>query len=111
MIAYLFGVSVPLVFLGSFIGFKKNAIETPFGYNIVPKIVKKKPWYLKSTALCFIGGLLPFGSFFVELNFIMISIWQHEFYYLFTILFISLLILLIMCAEISIVYVYILLCQ
>jgi len=37
MIAYWFGVSVPLVFFGSFIGFKKSVIETPFDYNIVPK--------------------------------------------------------------------------
>jgi transmembrane 9 superfamily protein 2/4 len=75
LITYWFGISVPLVFFGSFIGFKRSTIKNPIGYNIVPKQIKDKPWYIRSKAICFIGGLLPFGSFFVELNFLMTSIW------------------------------------
>jgi len=36
-----FGISVPLVMLGGFIGFKKKAIESPMGYNVVPKFIKQ----------------------------------------------------------------------
>ena len=61
--------------------------------------------------MCLFGGLLPFGAFYIELQFLMISIWQHSFYYLFAFLFMVLIILIVMCAEVSIVYTYILLCQ
>jgi len=67
LIIYWFCISVPLVFLGSFIGFKRRTIKNSADYNIVPKTIKAKPWYLKNTSICIIGGLLPFGSFFVEL--------------------------------------------
>lgn len=34
---------------------------------MVPKIIKKQVWYLKTPAMCILGGLLPFGAFFLEL--------------------------------------------
>jgi hypothetical protein len=34
------GISTPLVYIGSFIGFKRQAIVNPVGYNLVPSIVK-----------------------------------------------------------------------
>merc|ERR1712066_869946 len=49
---------------------------------------------------------LPFGAVFTELFFIMSSIWQHQFYYLFGFLALVLIILLVTCAEISITLTY-----
>merc|ERR1711971_1049624 len=53
-----------------------------------------------------VGGLLPFGAVFTELFFIMSSLWQHQFYYLFGFLALVLLILMVTCAEISIALTY-----
>merc|ERR1719271_2163966 len=53
-----------------------------------------------------IGGILPFGAVFTELFFIMSSLWQHQFYYLFGFLALVLVILLVTCAEISIALTY-----
>merc|ERR1712113_803937 len=53
-----------------------------------------------------VGGVLPFGAVFTELFFIMSSIWQHQFYYLFGFLALVLLILMVTCAEISIALTY-----
>ena len=50
-------------------------------------------------------------SVFIELVFIMMSIWRHSFYYLFAFLFAVLLILVITSAEISIVITYLQLCK
>merc|ERR1712203_1001003 len=55
---------------------------------------------------CLVGGILPFGAVFTELFFIMSSLWQHQFYYLFGFLALVLIILIITCAEISIALTY-----
>merc|ERR1712045_464715 len=52
------------------------------------------------------GGMLPFGAVFTELFFIMSSLWQHQFYYLFGFLALVLGILIVTCAEISIALMY-----
>ena len=57
-----------------------------------------------------VGGVLPFGAVFIELFFILSSIWLHQFYYVFGFLAIVFLILLITCAEIAIVMCYFQLC-
>lgn len=56
---------------------------------------------------CIIGGLLPFGAFFIELQFLMMSIWKHTFYYLFGFMFVVFIIVMVMCAEISILFTYV----
>lgn len=106
-----FGISVPLVFLGGFIGYKKQTIKNPCKSYPIPRFVPPQPWYLNKYFCCAFGGLLPFGAVFIELVFIMISIWKHSFYYLFAFLFLVLLILIITCAEISIVITYLQLCK
>ncbi|CAE8600396.1 unnamed protein product, partial [Polarella glacialis] len=55
---------------------------------------------------CAVAGMLPFGAVFTELFFIMSSLWQHQFYYLFGFLALVLAILMVTCAEISIALTY-----
>lgn len=59
---------------------------------------------------CMMGGILPFGAIFIELFFILSSIWLHQFYYLFGFLALVFVILAITCAEITIVLCYFQLC-
>jgi Endomembrane protein 70 len=58
-----------------------------------------------------IGGILPFGAVFIELFFILTSMWLHQFYYLFGFLCLVFIILIITCAEITIVLCYFQLCS
>jgi len=44
--------------------------------------------YLKPVPSMLLVGILPFGAIFVELYFIMNSIWFHKVYYMFGFLFI-----------------------
>merc|ERR1711933_655517 len=101
-----FGISVPLVFLGSFFGFRKDAIELPVQTNKIPRQIPAQPWFINPLFTCMVGGILPFGAVFTELFFIMSSLWQHQFYYLFGFLALVLCILLVTCAEISIALTY-----
>ncbi|TVU42311.1 hypothetical protein EJB05_08708 [Eragrostis curvula] len=106
-----FGISVPLVFVGSFLGFKKPAIEDPVKTNKIPRQIPEQAWYMNPIFSILIGGILPFGAVFIELFFILTSIWLHQFYYIFGFLFLVFLILIVTCAEISIVLCYFQLCS
>jgi len=105
-----FGVSVPLVFLGSYLGYKRPPIEFPTKTNLIPRAVPPQPWYMTPVFSILVGGILPFGAVFIELFFILSSIWLHQYYYVFGFLLLVLLILLITCAEITIVMCYFQLC-
>ncbi|XP_077222413.1 transmembrane 9 superfamily member 8-like [Tasmannia lanceolata] len=106
-----FGISVPLVFVGSYIGFKKPVIEDPVKTNKIPRQIPEQAWYMNPIFSILIGGILPFGAVFIELFFILTSIWLHQFYYIFGFLFIVFLILIVTCAEITIVLCYFQLCS
>merc|ERR1719197_1605758 len=101
-----FGISVPLVFLGSYFGFRKDAISLPVRTNQIPRQIPAQPWFINPLFTSLVGGILPFGAAFTELFFIMSSLWQHQFYYLFGFLALVLVILLVTCAEISIALTY-----
>jgi len=106
-----FGISVPLVFIGSYFGFKKPAVEDPVRTNKIPRQIPEQTWYMHPSLVILIGGILPFGAVFIELFFILTSMWLHQFYYLFGFLFIVFAILIVTCAEISIVLCYFQLCS
>ena len=80
-----FGVSVPLVYAGAY-----HALRSPTGdapnptrTNKIPRQVPKQAWYMSDFVQVLVGGVLPFGAIFIELFFIMTSLWLHQFYYIF----------------------------
>lgn len=101
-----FGISVPLVLIGAHIGFRKPTIELPVRTCQIPRQVPDQPIFGHPAFISLAGGILPFGAIFTELFFILASIWQHQFYYLFGFLTLVLAILVVTCAEISIALVY-----
>jgi len=110
LMALWFGISTPLVFFGAFAGFKKDAIEFPVNTSNIPRQIPDQPWFMGAIPTLLIGGIMPFGSCFLEMYFIMSSVWRHEYYYVFGVLFVVFLILILTCAEIAILYNYFQLC-
>jgi transmembrane 9 superfamily protein 2/4 len=104
-------ICAPLVAVGSFYGFKADEIKFPVKVNNIPRQIPPQPWYLHPIPSVLVGGILPFGSIFIELFFIMSAIWLAQIYLVFGFLFIVLVILVITCAEISIVITYFQLCS
>ena len=73
--ALWFGISVPLVFVGSYFGFKRAPPEAPVRTNKIPRQVPPQPWYMAPAFSILVGGILPFGAVFIELFFILTSLW------------------------------------
>jgi len=107
----LFGVSTPLVFIGSYFGFKNETIPVPVRTNQIQRHIPDQVWYTHPLFSIALGGVLPFGAVCIELFFIMSAMWLHQFYFVFGFLFIVLIILVATCAEISIVMCYFQLCN
>ena len=104
-------VSVPLVFLGSFFGYKKETTTFPVRTNQIPRAIPQQQWYMSPVIACLLGGILPFGAVSVELYFIMSALWLHQIYYIFGYLFLVMIVLTLTCAEVSILLCYFQLCN
>lgn len=105
------GVSTPLVFIGSYFGFKKETIVVPVRTNQISRHVPDQVWYTHPLFSVALGGILPFGAVCIELFFIMSALWLHQYYYLFGFIFTVLVILIATCALITIVMCYFQLCN
>jgi len=110
VLALYFCISVPLTFLGAFFGYKKDLRKPPVQTQDIPRAIPEQPWFMSPFLTVLVGGILPFGAIFVELFFVLSSIWLDQFYYLFGFLFLVFIILIVTCAEITIVLVYFQLC-
>ncbi|KAJ6973534.1 hypothetical protein NC653_033764, partial [Populus alba x Populus x berolinensis] len=108
LLALWFCISVPLTLLGGFMGTRAEAIQYPVRTNQIPREIPARK--LPSWVLVLGAGTLPFGTLFIELFFILSSIWLGRFYYVFGFLLIVLLLLVIVCAEVSVVLTYMHLC-
>ena len=96
----------PLILIGSFLGIKNKPIESPCKTNAVPSFIPVKPWYLHYKFMTFVTGFIAFGTFFIELNYVMGALWRHQIYFLATFLGISLFLFILICGEISIIVVF-----
>jgi len=105
-----FGISTPLVFFGAYFGYRQDAIEFPVNTSNIPRQIPDQPWFMGIPFTLLVGGILPFGACFVELYFILSSVWMDQYYYVFGFLLLVFLILLVTCAEITVLFTYFQLC-
>uniref|UniRef100_A0A8C9VJM2 Transmembrane 9 superfamily member n=1 Tax=Scleropages formosus TaxID=113540 RepID=A0A8C9VJM2_SCLFO len=110
ILALWFCVSVPLTFVGAYFGFKKRGIEHPVRTNQIPRQIPEQSFYTRPLPGIIMGGILPFGCIFIQLFFILNSIWSHQMYYMFGFLFLVFIILVITCSEATILLCYFHLC-
>ncbi|XP_052784678.1 transmembrane 9 superfamily member 2-like [Mya arenaria] len=110
LLALWFGISVPLTFVGAYFGFKKRPIEHPVRTNQIPRQIPDQTIYTKPIPGIVMGGVLPFGCIFIQLFFILNSIWSAQTYYMFGFLFLVFTILIITCSEATILLCYFHLC-
>jgi len=111
LVVVWFGISTPLVFLGAYFGYKQDAIEFPVNTSSIPRQIPDQPWFMGIPFTLAIGGILPFGACFVELYYILASVWMDYYYYVFGFLLLVFAILIITCAEITVLFTYFQLCS
>uniref|UniRef100_A0A8C9RIJ7 Transmembrane 9 superfamily member n=1 Tax=Scleropages formosus TaxID=113540 RepID=A0A8C9RIJ7_SCLFO len=107
VLALWFGISVPLTFVGAYFGFKK---QHPVRTNQIPRQIPEQSFFTKPLPGIIMGGILPFGCIFIQLFFILNSIWSHQMYYMFGFLFLVFIILVITCSEATVLLCYFHLC-
>jgi len=110
IIAIWFVISVPLSVAGSWFGFKQPAVEPPTRINQIPRQIPPVTKTLQPLPSLLLTGILPFFSIFVELYFIMTSLWTSKIYYMFGFLFICYGLMVLTSACTTVLLVYFLLC-
>nr|XP_033770540.1 transmembrane 9 superfamily member 4 isoform X3 [Geotrypetes seraphini] len=65
-----FGISLPLVYLGYYFGFRKQPYDNPVRTNQIPRQIPEQRWYMNRFIGILMAGILPFGAMFIELFFI-----------------------------------------
>lgn len=85
-----FGTMVVVFVIWSFISFPLALLGTVFGRNwsgtpnnpcrvkTIPRPIPEKKWYLTPSVVSIMGGLLPFGSIFIEMYFVFTSFWNYK---------------------------------
>ncbi|KAF2487297.1 hypothetical protein BDY17DRAFT_274047 [Neohortaea acidophila] len=105
-----FLISAPLSIAGSWIGFKQSIKPPPVRTNQIPRQIPPATGYLRLIPSVFAVGILPFGAIFIELFFILRSLWSNRIYYMFGFLFLSFGLLIVTSAAVTIMMIYFLLC-
>jgi len=105
-----FGLCTPLVFLGAYFGYRADAIEFPVNTSNIAREIPHQPWYLNTIFAAILSGILPFSSCFVEVYFVLSSLWMNQYYYIFGFLLLSFILLFVTCAELVILFHYVKLC-
>ena len=111
IIGIWFLISVPLSFAGSWVGFRQPPFTAPVRTNQIPRQIPPSTSYMRPIPSMLLVGILPFGAIFVELYFIMSSIWSSKVYYMFGFLFLCYGLMIITCAAVTVLMVYFLLCS
>jgi transmembrane 9 superfamily protein 2/4 len=104
-------ISLPLSVVGSYIGLRKTKLSQPVRTNQIPRQVPDQPILQSFVPSIMMGGILPFAAIFIELYFIMNSIWFHRIYYGIGFLFLVFGVLLVTCSQVAVLMCYFHLCN
>ena len=52
--------------------------DNPCRVKRIPSPIPERQWYLRPWMIALMGGLLPFGSIFIEMYFIFTSFWNYK---------------------------------
>ncbi|KAJ2003307.1 hypothetical protein GGI04_003018, partial [Coemansia thaxteri] len=74
-------IQLPLTLLGGWFGYRRQPYSEPVRTNSIPRAIPPLPGYMRPIPSILLAGALPFAVIFIELFFVLKSIWQDSFYY------------------------------
>eukprot|EP01089_Gocevia_fonbrunei_P014180 TRINITY_DN3821_c0_g1_i1.p1 TRINITY_DN3821_c0_g1~~TRINITY_DN3821_c0_g1_i1.p1 ORF type:complete len:314 (-),score=42.52 TRINITY_DN3821_c0_g1_i1:23-964(-) len=100
-------IALPLTFIGTIVG--KNMAsgrDSKKGFHVpaVPRQIPEKKWWAMPITHVLLGGILPFGSIFIEMYFVFTSFYKYYYVYGITLLVLFILILVVVCVTIVSTY-------
>merc|ERR1712060_1035429 len=110
VLIWMFAMS--LLVVGTLIGratYVAEAVPCPVRKTFVRPIPSTNEFYMKPWFVSMVGGVLPFGSIFIEMYFVFTSFWNYKFYYVYGFMLLVYLILVIVTVCVTIVVTYFLL--
>ncbi|KAF7496450.1 Transmembrane 9 superfamily member 3 [Sarcoptes scabiei] len=103
-------IILPLTLVGTVLGRNISGLaNNPCRINAVPRPMPEKKWFMKPIVIIILGGILPFGSIFIEMYFIFTSFWAYKIYYVYGFMLLVFLILAAVTSSVTIVCAYFLL--
>lgn len=122
---------LPLTLVGTLLGRNLSGQpDYPCRVNAVPRPIPEKKWFMEPLIITMLGGILPFGSIFIEMYvkinydtinmilnsgiftfryFIFTSFWAYKIYYVYGFMLLVVLILMVVTVCVTIVCTYFLL--
>ncbi|KAG9086875.1 hypothetical protein FS749_003307, partial [Ceratobasidium sp. UAMH 11750] len=110
IVALWFVISAPLSAIGGYFGNKHGAVSHPVRVNQIPRQIPPAPKYLRPWAASLLAGILPFGAAFVELYFVLSSLFASRAYYAFGFIALTAGVVLLTTATVTILFTYFILC-
>ncbi|MES1918162.1 hypothetical protein MHBO_000173 [Bonamia ostreae] len=104
-------ISVPLSIYGAYRGNLATKIKTVTKVNLIPRQIPKNANKISRTVKILCAGILPFLAAFVEIYYLMNSIWLDRFYFMVGGFILIFSILTIISCEITIILCYLQLCK
>jgi len=103
-------VILPLTLVGTVLGRNINGQPNhPCRVHSMARPIPEKKWFMEPSVIILLGGILPFGSIFIEMYFIFTSFWAYKIYYVYGFMLLVFLILAIVTVCVTIVCTYFLL--
>jgi len=103
-------IILPLTLVGTVLGRNiSGQPDYPCRINAVPRPIPEKKWFMEPSVIIALGGILPFGSIFIEMYFIFTSFWAYKIYYVYGFMLLVVLILIVVTVCVTIVCTYFLL--
>ncbi|EST08484.1 Nonaspanin (TM9SF) [Kalmanozyma brasiliensis GHG001] len=111
LVSLWFLINVPLTVIGATLGVRSGTFTHPVKVNSIPRqIPHQQTWYLQPLPSALIAGMLIFASAFLEVLFILNSMFGTKFYVAFGFLAFAFIITAITAATVTILFAYFHLC-
>ncbi|CAH1431158.1 unnamed protein product [Lactuca virosa] len=100
-------IASPLLFLGGIIGKSRmSEFQASCKTAKIPRDIPKLRWYRGVLPQMALAGILPFSVVYIQLYYVLASVWGHRFYTVYSIMSIVFFLLLIMTALVSVALTY-----